>query len=188
MITAEPITPVGIQAQAALIFLGITDRPTADQLDKLATLYSAAKADQAAANKVFAYIESGCISLVQKHGAASPNAEKSRRLDGTLSEFMVTKSDTLTVIQDRVKDLKDALAADGHPAFFDKLFVESTKFEFVKGAADAFKGDSLPKRLTEKVLKLWGRCIDVKSKKPSLKVTLATPNKPAKKAKKAGAA
>jgi hypothetical protein len=188
MITDEPIPPMDIQAQAALIFIGINDRPTPDQLDKLAALYTAAKVDQAKANSVFAYIESQCVGLVQKHGAASPNAEKSRRLDGTLSEFMVTKSDTLTVIQDRVKDLKDALAADGHPSFFDKLFVESTKYEFVKGAADAFKGDSLPKRLTEKVLKLWGRCIDVKSKKPSLKVTLANPNKPSKRAKKAGVA
>lgn len=188
MITEEPIPPMNIESQVALVLLGINERPNPEQLDKLAVLYKAAKEDQAQANKVFEYIESQCIALVQMHGTTPPNAEKSRRLDGTLSEFQVTKSDTLTVIQERVKDLKDALAADGHPAFFDKLFAEETKYAFVKGASNAFKEDSLPKRLAEKVMKLWSRCIDVKSKKPSLKVTLANPNKPAKKAKKGTAA
>lgn len=185
MITAEPIAPMDIQAQAALIFIGIEERPTPDQLDKLAALYNAAKEDQAQANKVFAYIENECVGLVKKHGTVPPNAEKSRRLSGTLSEFTVTKSDKLSLVQERIKDLKDALAADGFGEFFSNLFVEVTKFEMVKGASEAFKADSLPKRLADKTIRLWGRCIDVTSKKPSLKVTLANPNKPAKKAKKA---
>ena len=46
--------------------------------------------------------------------------------------------------------------------------------------------DHAPKRLAEKVLNLWGRCITVKPKKASLKVAIADPAK-AKRAKKGGA-
>ena len=66
-------------------------------------------------------------------------------------------------------------------AFFKRLFTLRSKYEVVEGAEAALKAESLPKRLTEKVLNLWGRCIRVKAKKPSLKVVIADPAKPAKK-------
>ena len=60
----------------------------------------------------------------------------------------------------------------------------NSKYEIVQGAESALKTEALPKRLAEKVLNLFGRCLTVKAKKPSLKVTIADPAKPAKKARK----
>jgi hypothetical protein len=108
-------------------------------------------------------------------------AEKSRRLHGKLAELTVTKSDTLTINDERVEDLRQALEANYFGAFFKRLFTLRSKYEVVEGAEAALKAESLPKRLTEKVLNLWGRCISVKAKKPSLKVVIADPAKPAKK-------
>lgn len=162
-------------------------RPTPDQLDELARRYLAAKLAQLTASEAFKVIEDEAIALVREWGTVPAHAEKSRRLAGRLSEFTVTKADTLTVIDERVDTLKDALEANGFGAFFGKLFAERRKWEVVEGAEAALKAEALPKRLAEKVMNLWGRCITVKPKKPSLKVAIADPAKPAKRAKKGGA-
>ncbi len=99
-------------------------------------------------------------------------------------ELTITKADTLVIVDERVNTLRDALLANGYGQFFQKLFAERKKWEVVEGAEAALKAEALPKRLAEKVLNLWGRCITVKPKKPSLKVTLGDPAKPAKRAKK----
>jgi hypothetical protein len=159
-------------------------RPTAEQLDELARRYVAAKLAAATAVEAFKAVEDEAIALVKEWGVAAPNAEKSRKLAGRLSKFTVTKADTLTIIDERVELLKDALFVNGYGAFFAKLFAERKKWEVVEGAEAALKAESLPKRLAERVMNLWGRCITVKPKKPSLKVAIADPAKPAKRAKK----
>jgi hypothetical protein len=161
-------------------------RPTPEQLDEIARRYLAAKLAVLTAGETFKAIEDEAIALVGEWGTVPANAEKSRRLAGKLSEFTVTKADTLTVIDERVDTLKEALEANGYGAFFPRLFAERRKWEVVEGAEAALKAESLPKRLAEKVLNLWGRCISVKPKKPSLKVVIADPAKPAKRAKKEG--
>jgi len=161
-------------------------RPTPEAIDKLARRYEFAKANLASERDSLNLIEEEAIKLVQVWGTVPAHAEKSRRLVGKLSEFTVTKSDTLTISDDRVETLKEALEANGFGEYFKKLFTLRSKYEVVEGAKAALKSESLPKRLSEKVLNLWGRCITVKAKKPSLKVTLADPAKAAKKAKKAG--
>jgi hypothetical protein len=159
-------------------------RPTPEQIDELASRYLAAKLAQLAASEAFKAIEDEAVALVQEWGTVPANAEKSRRLAGKRSEFTVTKADTLIIVDERVETLKDALYVNGYGAFFGKLFAERRKWEVVEGAEAALKAESLPKRLSEKVLNLWGRCITVKPKKPSLKVVIADPAKPAKRAKK----
>jgi hypothetical protein len=162
-------------------------RPTPEQLDELARLYLEAKLVALTAAEAFKDVENKAIALVKEWGAVPAHAEKSRRLAGKLSEFTVTKADTLTIVDERVDALKEALEANGFGAFFGKLFAERRKWEVVEGAEAALKAESLPKRLAEKVLNLWGRCITVKPKKPSLKVVIADPARPAKRAKKEGA-
>ncbi len=163
-------------------------RPSPEQIDELARRYETAKAYLAADREALNAIEEEAIRLVQAWGTVPAHAEKSRRLVGKLAEFLVTKADTLTINDERVETLKDALEANGHGEYFKKLFTLRSKYEVVEGAEVALKSESLPRRLSEKVLNLWGRCIAVKAKKPSLKVTLADPAKAAKKAaKKAGA-
>jgi hypothetical protein len=82
-----------------------------------------------------------------------------------------------------VNDLRDALASVGRQDFFKRLFTLRSKWETVTDAETALREVSLPKRLAEKVLNLYGRCIDVKAKSPSLKVVMADPAKPAKPAR-----
>jgi hypothetical protein len=112
------------------------------------------------------------------------HAEKSRRLNGKLAELTVTKSDVITINDERVDDLFNALDANGYGSFFAKLFTERKKWEIVDGAESALKKTSLPRRLAERVLSLFGRCISVKPKKPALKIVIADPAKPAKKSRK----
>jgi hypothetical protein len=159
-------------------------RPTPEQIDELAAKYVMAVEALDAQKETMAARAAMAIALVNKWGIVVPRAEKSRRLSGKLSEFTVTKADTLTIDDDRVVTLKEALEANGHADYFAKLFTLRSKYEVVEGAEAALKSESLPKRLSEKVLNLWGRCIRVKPKKPSLKVTLANPAKKAKKGTK----
>ena len=162
-------------------------QPTPEFVDNLAKRYMAAKIMCAEAKATFDKVEEEGTKLVNEWGIVVPKAEQSRRLSGKLAVLQVTKSNTLTILDDRVQTLKDALLVNGYGYFFSKLFAERKKWEVVEGAEAALKDESLPKRLAEKVMNLWGRCIDVKPKKPSLKVTLADPAKPAKRAKKGGA-
>jgi hypothetical protein len=165
----------------------VVARPTPEQIDDLAVRHVHAMFAKAEAAAQLEALEAEAIQMVMNFGIVPPHAEKSRRLAGKLSEFTVTKSDTLTIVDDRVETLREALEANGFGEYFKKLFTLRSKYEVVEGAEAALKSESLPKRLSEKVLNLWGRCVTVKPKKPSLKVVLADPAKPAKRAKKGGA-
>ena len=173
-----------LAAKCAAIVEERIGRPTPDMIDDVAGRYEGATRSVAYEKDRLAKIQEEAIKLVQEWGIVPPNAEKSRRLNGRLAELTVTKSDVLTINDERVETLKDALEANGHGEYFSKLFALRSKYEVVEGAESALKSESLPKRLAEKVLNLWGRCISVKAKKPSLKVTIADPAKPAKKARK----
>jgi hypothetical protein len=156
-------------------------KPTPEEIDTVACNYLFAKERSAEAAADVQRLELELVCMVKEWGIVPPHAEKSRRLQGKLAELTVTKADTLTVADDRVNDLRDALTSVGHQKFFGKLFTLRSKWEIVDGAESALKQVALPKRLAEKVMNLWGRCISVKPKKPSLKVTIADPAKPAKK-------
>lgn len=162
-------------------------RLSPEEIDKFAGLYLAAKQKVADAKAEFDAIEQEAVDLVMNFGIVPPYAEKSRRLNGRLAELTVTKGDVLTINDERVETLKDALETNGHGEFFKKLFTLRSKYEVVEGAEAALKQESLSKRLSERVLNLWGRCISVKSKKPALKVSIADPAKPAKRSRKGGA-
>jgi hypothetical protein len=159
------------------------ERPTPEQIDEKARQYLEAKQKCAEVDAVLKGIEIECVALVKQWGVVPPNAEKSRRLAGRLAELTVTKSDAITVDGARVIDLRDALQSAGRHDFFKRLFAEQTKWEIVDGAESALKVESLPKRMAEKVLNMFGRCILIHAKKPSLKVTVADPSKPAKKSR-----
>jgi len=170
------------------IALQMPPRPTLDEIDALADrLHEAKNANILAAN-AFESLEDEAVRLVTTFGIVPPNAEKSRRLAGRLAELTVTKSDTITIDDARVIDLRDALATVGRNDFFKRLFTIHSKIEIVEGAESVLKSESLPKRLAEKVLNMFGRCIQVKPKKPSLKVVIADPAKPKKSRAKKGQA
>lgn len=156
-------------------------RPTPDQIDVKAQEYLAAKLSAALASAKFHDVEEELTQLVQQWGSIPPNAEMSRRLKGRVSELTVTRSNVITVLYERVVLLKEVLEANERGEFFKRLFAPQQKYELVNGAESALKAEPLPKRLAEKVMNLFGRCLDAKPKKPSLKVTVVDPEKPAKK-------
>jgi hypothetical protein len=173
----------GPEPGTALAAMEAEDRPSPEVIDDLARNYLRAKAACDQCDDEFKVIEDQLVKLVQAWGAVPANAEKSRRLNGRLAELTVTKSDRITVNAERVETLRDALAANERGAYFSKLFAMQTKYEVVEGAEAALKTEALPKRLAEKVLNLFGRCFTVTPKKPSLKVVVADPAKPAKKSR-----
>lgn len=159
------------------------ERPTPDQIDVLAKRYNDAKLDKASASLAFEEVEDEAIRMVTQFGIVPPGAEKSRRLKGRLAELTVTRADAIIIDDARVINLRDALDSNGRGEFFKRLFAVRSKFEIVDGAESALKQESLPKRLAEKVLNMFGRCISVKPKNPSLKVVIADPARPAKKSR-----
>lgn len=165
--------------------INLPERPSPEQIDELARVWQAAQLARLQAIEQVSLLEIKLIDMVTLFGSVPAHAEKSRRLKGKLAEITVTKSDVLTINDDRVEDLKAVLDAVGRLDFFAKLFTLRSKYEFVEGAETALKSDALPRRLSEKVLNLWGRCISVKAKKPSLKVTIADPAKPVRRGAKA---
>ena len=166
-------------------------RPTPESIDEIATLYLCAKQAVVNAQIDLDNFEKEAVEMVTRFGVVPPHAEKSRRLVGRVAELTLTKGDTLTVNQDRVELLKDALEANGHGEFFSKLFALRSKYEVVEGAEVALKTEQVSKRFSEKLLNLWGRCISVKAKKPSLRVVITEATnsaKPTRRSKKGGAA
>jgi hypothetical protein len=158
-------------------------RPTPDQIDEWSRVYLGLLDQAHQLKQVIAEREAALMEMVKLWGAVPPNAEKSRRLNGRLAELTVTKSDAITINFERVEMLREALEANGRGEYFRNLFSLQSKYEIVEGAEAALKTEALPKRLAEKVMNLFGRCINVKPKKPSLKVTIADPAKPAKKSR-----
>jgi hypothetical protein len=168
-------TVVNIHAEAERIANETFQRPAPEAVDQVAERYETAKLNVKSAQEVFTAIEQEAIALVQEYGIVVPRAEKSRRLSGRHAELTVTKSDTLTISDERVEVLKEALASNGRPELFPKLFTLRSKYEVVEGAEQVLRNETVSKRLAEKIFTLFGRCISVKAKKPSLKVVIHDP-------------
>jgi hypothetical protein len=184
VVTAIPVPAAVTEPDnAALPAAGA--RPTAEQIDQLAAKYNLADTVCGEADKVFKVIEKEAIDLVTAWGVAPPKAESSRRLEGKLAKLTVTRGNSLAIDESRVEDLRQALVANDRAEFFAKLFEPRVKHELIAGADVALKVETMSKRLTEKVLALFGRCFTAKKKAPSLKVDLLNPVKKPRKAKAA---
>ena len=164
-------------------------RPTLDEIDALADRLHAAKNAKILAANAFESLEDEAVRMVTTFGIVPPNAEKSRRLAGRLAELTVTKSDTITIDDARVIDLRDALATVGRNDFFKRLFTIHSKFEIVEGAES---GHSSPSCCRSAWPRRSSTCSAAasrsSSKKPSLKVVIADPAKPKKSRAKKGQA
>ena len=159
-------------------------RPTPEEIDAYAKRHQEAKIAKIAADQSFAAIEQEGFAMVANFGTMPQTAEKSRRLAGRYAELTVTKSDTVTVIPDRVRDFEDALTVNGYGELFGRFFAAETKYSIVDGAESVLKTLQISKRLAARIFALFGRSISIRTKKPSLKVTITDPEKP-KKARRA---
>lgn len=155
-------------------------RPTAEQIDQIAATLHALGILAAEADGNFAEAEKNAVDLVLAFGTVPAHAENSRVLSGTYNELMVIIGNRITIDESRVQDLKAALEANSFGHLFPYLFLPRVRHELVKDADKAILAAGMPKRLTEKVQALYGRCFDAQKKSPSLKVKTIV-EKPAKK-------
>jgi hypothetical protein len=158
-------------------------RPTPATIDILVAEYETAEACLDAAQKTFDAHQVKLLNLVQAYGAVPAGAEKSRRLEGQRTVLTVTTGSSLTLKQDAVVTLRDALNVNGQGALFFVLFREEKKFELLKGAETELRTANLPQRLADRVMRMFAGCFDIKVKSPSLKVKRLADNPPAKKSR-----
>jgi hypothetical protein len=176
-------------ATAPAVALGANEVPTPEEIDNFADRWFKAKAIYAAAHADLANVEKEGIDLVKKFGTVPPNAENSRQLASARNQLRVTVGNNVSILEDRVQDVKAALEARNLGHLFPNIFTERIRHEQTREAEKAILAAAMPKRFTEKILGMFKRCFDVKKKAPSLNVKRIV-EKPAKrsKAKKATAA
>jgi hypothetical protein len=159
-------------------------QPTPDEIDAEIAFYKNAMACLKAAEETANQYKAKLIFLVDSFGTVPAHAEQSRRLAGRRNTVTVTRGTSVNVNEPAVADLRDYLGPLGL-GIFEHLFAVSTKHTLRDGARELLKKLSLPRRTEEKVLGLFGKCIDPKSKAPSVKVEVIKPEKPARKPKAA---
>ena len=156
--------------------------PTPDEIDAEISFYNNAQECLKAAQKTADDYKARLVFLADAFGKTPAHAEQSIRLAGRRNTVTVTRGTTVTVNEPAVHDLELYIYGNlgVKSGIFQQLFATTTKHTLVEGARELLKKLSLPRRTEEKVLSLFGRCIDLKSKSPSVKVEIIKPEKPAR--------
>jgi hypothetical protein len=161
--------------------------PTPDEIDLEIVAYEVAVGAASIAEVAVKAAKERLIFLADSFGTIPPHAELSKRLSGRRNTLTVTRGFTTSVNEPAIADLK-FYHDDHHLNFFDRLFAVQTKHQMIEGARDVLKTISLPKRVNEKVLSLFGRCIDMKPIAPKVKIEVIKQEKAAKRTRTGKAA
>lgn len=154
--------------------------PTPDEIDAEIAFYQAALACAKQAQEDANKYRDRLVQLADSFGKRPAHAEQSLRLAGRRNTVTVTRGTTVTINEPAVADLERYLGETG-AQIFDQLFAKQVKHTLIEGARDLLKKITLPRRIEEKVLSLFGRCIDLKTKAPTVKVEVIQPEKPVRK-------
>lgn len=146
-------------------------RPTPQQIDAMVTGYEQALACLDAQKKVADEYKRQLVQAAQRFGEVPAGAEKSHRLLGQLTEITITEGSTVALKDAAIKNLEEAMDANGWSGLFDRMFRARTKYDRKKGAANELRIAELPARLASKFSMMFAACFDVKTKDPSLKIT-----------------
>jgi hypothetical protein len=179
MITADRVITVRDGAIECTAVLSLTP----DEIDAEIAFYRNAQECLKAAQATADQYRDRLVFLADNFGTVPAHAEQSLRLAGRRNTVTVTRGTTVTVNEPAVQDLELYIYGNfgAKSGIFQRLFAATTKHTLVEGARELLKTLSLPRRTEEKVLSLFGRCIDLKSKSPSVKVEIVKPEKPARK-------
>ncbi len=150
--------------------------PTVAEIDFMIQNYETIKTTYEVAKAELDRARDHMILMVEKFGHRPPHAEQSKRLHGTRNTATATTGTSVVVNESAVYDLQLYLV--DLPAIFSRLFNRQTKHTLVEGAHDVLKEIELPRRKHEKILSLFGRCIEIKTKAPSLKIEIVKAEKP----------
>lgn len=161
--------------------------PTPEEIDNEIVAYEVAVGAASIADLAVKKAKERLIFLADNFGSVPAHAEQSKRVCGRRNTLTVTRGTTVTVNEPAVAELKEYLTGPT-AQIFPLLFAQTIKHTLVEGARDVLKKLSLPRRLEEKVLSLFGRCIDLKAKSPSVKIEVIKPEKPTKRGGRKAAA
>jgi len=153
--------------------------PSPEQIDSYIAQYEYAKKVLDEAREAAETEKDKLVFLADNFGHRPAHAEQSLRLQGLRNAAVVTRSTTVVVDEAAVIELQKETC--DIPAIFPRLFAARTKHTLIEGARDVLKALDLPRRKHERVLALFGKCFDVKTNAPGLKVEVIKPQKPAKK-------
>jgi hypothetical protein len=149
-----------------------------DEIDSCCNEFASAERLLDSAQAVYDIAKRALIAVVKEHGTVPPGADESRRVLGRRNQATITIGKVTTVREDGVREIEDYLTNIGLPTVFDRLFATNTKHTLHKSAHEVLAALQLRKPEQEKVASLYGRCIDVKPKAPSLRVDIVTAEKP----------
>ena len=156
---------------------------TIDQIDECILEFESSQRLFAAAKAAHDEAKQQLIQIVQAHGSTPAGAGQSTRIVGRRNNATVTVGTTTTVNEEEIRNLAEFLSQVGKEDVFYQLFATEIKHKLIDGARNVVGAITLPKRVHDKVLSLFGRCFDVKPKAPALKVDVIVPEKPARKAR-----
>jgi hypothetical protein len=162
--------------------------PTPDEIDTEIVAYKIAQLCAAHAKEALDAAKQKLVFMADSFGHRPAHAEQSLRLAGRRNTLTVTRGTTVTVNEQEVAEFERYLGPTLGQPFFGQLFAKTTKHTLVEGARDLLKKLTLPRRSEEKVLSLFGRCIDLKPKAATVKIEVIQPEKPARKPRTAKAA
>jgi hypothetical protein len=154
--------------------------PTPEEIDAQILFFQNAQACYRTAKETMDAGAKQLVAMVDAHGSRPAHAEQSIRLAGRRNVVTVTRGTTVRVHEPAVAELEGYLGDLGGQ-IFTRLFARQTTHRLVEGARDLLKTLSLPRRTEEKVLSLFGRCVDITTKAPAVKIDVVQPEKPARK-------
>jgi len=156
-------------------------KPTPEEIDAEILFFQNAQACYRAAKETMEAAQKKLVLVVDLHGTRPPHAEQSIRLAGRRNAVTVTRGTTVTVHEPAVEELENYLCEQVAEGIFERLFARQITHRLVEGARELLKTLSLSRRTEEKVLSLFGKCVDLKTKAPTVKIEVIQPEKPARK-------
>ena len=102
---------------------------------------------------------------MEEFGFTPPRADKSKRLEGTLYQFTVTRGLTTEIKDAAVERIRQVCSG----ALFDRLFKVVTKFKLADGATQVL-ASRLPADTPRNLRALFSRAVETKETGPRLRI------------------
>jgi hypothetical protein len=148
--------------------------PTPKEIDDLCLKFDEAKIAADKAAEKLSTAKGDLLAIVQNHGYMPADASKTKRLEGTIYVADATTSSTIKVKDAAVATLQSELSRLAKPKLFGELFDTEVKHSLKKNAAQTLNLaiGGLPEDKRSHLLALYGSCLDVNTKTPTLSVEL----------------
>lgn len=149
--------------------------PTPKQIDALIAEYAEAQSDALAAKAAAGvmqekadHLKAGLVAMVEAHG--QKYTEKSKRLEGIHNKATTTTATRVVTKPASVDEFRASLEIEELPDLMPKFFTTHVSYSLVNGPGEVMKTLSLPARLRAKLERLLGRCFEITTSAPSLKI------------------